>query len=111
MFTHRFGLDFTYKQKYSVRVGAYYDNSPVKDGFVSPELPDATQLAYTGGLSYKINDMISVDFSYIRQSAQRESSLESANFTAKYNRKVNVYGIGVNLKFGAKPKETAPSIN
>ncbi len=109
--THRFGLDFTYKEKYSIRVGAYYDNSPVKDGYLSPELPDVTQLAYTGGLSYKINDMISVDFSYIRQSAEREASLESANFTAKYNRKVNVYGIGVNLKFGGKAKETAPSIN
>lgn len=111
VFTHRFGLDFTYAEKYSVRVGAYYDNSPVKDGYLSPELPDATQLAYTGGLSYKVNDMISVDFSYIRQSAERESSLESANFTAKYNRKVNVYGIGVNLKFGGKAKESAPSID
>lgn len=115
--THRFGLDFTYKQKYSVRAGAYYDNSPVKDGYVSPELPDITQLAYTAGLSYKVNDMISVDLSYIRQSAQRESALTDAGFTAKYNRKVNVYGIGVNIKLGAGTKQpkvedtTAPSMN
>lgn len=113
--THRFGLDFTYKQKYSARIGAYYDNSPVKDGYVSPELPDMTQLAYTAGLSYKVNDMISVDFSYIRQSAERESDLESAGFTAKYNRKVNVYGIGVNIKLGANstPKldTETPSMN
>ena len=114
VFTHRFGLDFTYKQKYSVRVGAYYDNSPVKDGFVSPELPDMTQLAYTGGLSYKINDMISLDLSYIRQSATRESALTDAGFTAKYNRKVNVYGIGVNIKFGGgapKSETSAPAAN
>jgi long-chain fatty acid transport protein len=109
--THRFGLDFTYKQKYSVRVGAYYDNTPVKDGYVSPELPDATLLAYTAGLGYKVNDKFSVDLSYIRQSAERESSLESANFTAKYNRIVNVFGIGLNYNFSCKAKESAPSIN
>lgn len=109
--THRFGLDFTYKQKYSVRVGAYYDKTPIKDGFVSPELPDATQLAYTAGLGYKVNDKFSIDFSYIRQSARRESSLESAGFTAKYNRIVNVFGIGLNYNFSCKAKETAPSIN
>lgn len=110
--THRFGLDFTYKQKYSVRVGAYYDNTPVKDGYLSPELPDASLLAYTAGLGYKVNDKFSIDLSYIRQSAERESSLESANFTAKYNRIVNVFGIGLNYNFSCKAKETtAPSIN
>lgn len=114
--THRFGVDFTYKEKYSARVGAYYDNSPVKDGYVSPELPDMTQLAYTAGLAYKINDMITVDLSYIRQSAERESDLTDAGFSAKYRRKVNVYGIGVNIKLGgaSKPKvedTTAPSMN
>ncbi len=112
--THRFGLDFTYKQKYSIRAGAYYDNSPVKDGYVSPELPDMTQLAYTGGLSYKINDMISVDLSYIRQSATRESALDDAGFTAKYNRKVNVYGVGVNINLGggsSKSEAAVPAAN
>jgi long-chain fatty acid transport protein len=110
--THRFGLDFTYLEKYSVRAGAYYDNSPVKDGYLSPELPDATQLAFTAGLGYKVNDMISVDFGYIRQSSERESSLESANFTAKYRRKVNVFSIGVNIKFGAKKTpQTTESAN
>ena len=109
--THRLGLDFTYQQKYSVRAGLYYDTTPIKDGFVSPELPDATLVAYTAGLGYKVNDKFSIDFSYIRQSVTREASLESANFTAKYNRKVNVYGIGVNLKFGVKKKESAPSID
>jgi len=107
--THRLGVDFTYKQKYSVRAGLYYDTTPIKDGYVSPELPDATQTAYTAGLGYKVSDKVTIDFSYIRQSVIREASLESANFTAKYNRKVNVYGIGVNIKFGEK-KDSAPSI-
>lgn len=109
--SHRFGLEFTYKQKYSVRAGLYYDMTPIEDGYVSPELPDATQIAYTAGLGYKVNDMISIDFSYIRQSAQRESSLDEANFTAKYNRKVNVFGLALNVKLGGQKKEAEPTLN
>lgn len=104
--THRFGLDFTYKNKYSVRVGAYYDNSPIEDGYLSPELPDISQLAYTAGLSYNINEMISIDFSFIRQNAEREAALTDAGFSAKYHRIVNVYGLGVSMKLGKnKTKE------
>src|SRR5690606_24114076 len=109
--THRFGVDFTYQQKYSLRVGAYYDNSPIKDGYVSPELPDISQLAYTAGISYKINEMISLDLSYIRQNAERESALVDAGFTAKYKRIVNVYGIGVNVKFGKNKSKEVETTN
>lgn len=100
--THRFGLDVTYKNKYSVRGGIYYDNSPTKDGFVSPELPDMTQTVYTAGLGYKVNDKLSFDFSFIRQNEERRDLLLDANFDATYKRKVNVYGLSLNLKFGAK---------
>ncbi len=96
---------------YSVRVGAYYDKTPMKDGFVSPHLPGITQLAYTFGLGYKVNDMLSVDFAYIRQDAERETGLDVAGFDAKYHRIVNVYSIGFNLKFGGKTSQSAPSID
>ena len=109
--THRIGLDFTYKNKYSIRAGLYIDNTPMKDGYVSPELPGMSQTAYTAGLGYKVNEMFSVDFAYIRQNADRETSLDSANFSAKYKRIVNVYGLALNFKFGGKPEESTPSIN
>ena len=105
--THRFGLDFTYKNKYSVRAGTYYDNTPMKDNRVSPHLPGITQLAYTFGLGYKVSDKVTVDFAYIHQDAERTASLEGTGFTADYKRVVNVYTIGVNLKFGAKAKKAA----
>ena len=69
--THRIGLDFTYKDKYSIRAGLYQDNTPMKDNLISPHLPGVTQVAYTAGLGYSINDKFSVDFSYIRQNASR----------------------------------------
>ncbi len=129
--THRFGFDFTYKNKYSARVGLYYDNTPMKDNLISPHLPGVTQVAYTAGLGYIINDKISVDFSYIRQNASRDDVslsqykfedgnfvrnggdlIQTGDFKYKFNRKVNVYGLAVNIKFGGKTKkEETVSVN
>lgn len=113
--THRLGIDFTIMNKYSIRGGLYIDNTPMKDGFVSPELPGMTQTAYTAGVGYRINEMISIDLSYIRQNAEREADLTQAGFSAKYKRIVNVFGFAANIKIKGKQKETepapAPSIN
>lgn len=106
--THRIGADFTYKNKYSVRAGLYMDNTPMKDGFVSPELPGMTQTAYTAGLGYKVSENFSVDFSYIRQNADREATLDDANWTAKYKRIVNVFGLALNIKLGGAKKDDIP---
>ena len=113
VFTHRVGVDFTYKERCSVRAGLYYDNTPIKDGYVSPELPDVTHLGYTAGISYTINKTVSIDLSFLRQNAEREASLDAAGFTAKYRRKANVYSIGVNITLGGKDKSAAaaPSEN
>jgi len=119
--THRLGFDFTYKNKYSARVGLYADNTPMKQNLVSPHLPEVNQIAYTAGLGYQINDKISVDFAYIRQSVSSDDvslsqyKLEEGNFMKengeliqtgefnyKFNRKVNVYGLAVNIKLGGK---------
>lgn len=127
--THRLGFDFTYKEKYSARVGLYYDNTPMKDYLVSPHLPGVTQVAYTAGLGYKISDKFSVDFAYIRQNASRDDVslsqykiadgefvkengelVQTGEFKYKFNRKVNVYGIAVNIKIGAKAKEQTTTV-
>jgi long-chain fatty acid transport protein len=126
--THRLGLDFTYKNKYSVRAGLYYDNTPMKDNLISPHLPGVTQVAYTMGLGYKVSDKVSIDFGYIRQSASRDdaslsqydfsdgnfiknngSLSQTGEFKYKFNRKVNVYALAVNIKFGGVKKEEAPA--
>lgn len=127
--THRLGFDFTYKEKYSVRIGLYQDNTPMKDNLVSPHLPGVTQVAYTAGLGYKINKTVSVDFSYIRQSAGRDDvslaqykfedgnfvqqngeKIQTGDFAYKFNRKVNVYGLAVNIAFGGINKKETTSV-
>jgi long-chain fatty acid transport protein len=97
---HRFGVDFTYKEKYSFRVGAYYDQDPMQEDRVSPHLPGGDHLAYTLGLGYQLNKMIAIDFAYIRKDVESETSLVDANFSAKYKTIANIYSIGANIKLG-----------
>ena len=105
--THRFGVNVEYNEKLSVRGGIYIDETPIPDGYVSPELPDADQVAFTTGLGYKVNDNFMVDLSFIRQNSERESDLIDAGFSAKYRRIVNVYSIGINYRFSVVKKSSA----
>jgi long-chain fatty acid transport protein len=96
--THRIGLNLDINNKVSIRGGMYFDTTPIQDGYLSPELPDATHSAMTVGASWNITDMISVDLSFLRQNLEFEADLDAASFSAKYRRQINVVGLGVNIK-------------
>ncbi len=94
---HRFGVEYKIN-KLSFRVGGYHDQSPILDGFVSPELPDATHMAPTAGFGMEVSEKISFDISYLSQKYSREASLDDANFSAKYNRGVDVFSFSLTVK-------------
>lgn len=97
--TYRFGLEYSFKDMIYVRGGGYYDVTPIKDGYVSPELPDATQFVPTFGFGVKLPNNIAFDFAWIHQDAQRESSLDDAGFTAKYHRIADVFSFSLSYNF------------
>jgi long-chain fatty acid transport protein len=63
--TFRFGLQYDATKKITVRTGIYFDGSPVQDGYFAPETPRNDSTGYTTGLSYKINDKLSIDASFL----------------------------------------------
>jgi len=63
--TIRFGLQYEAHKKVTVRTGIYFDESPVQDGYFAPETPRNDSVGYTAGLSYKINDKLSIDASFL----------------------------------------------
>ncbi len=95
---HRFGFEY-HRGKLYYRVGGAYDQSPIPDGYVSPELPDATHFEPTAGLGMDVTEKIHVDVSYLSQNYSRTASLIDAGFSAKYNRRVSVFSIGASIKF------------
>lgn len=90
-YTHRIGAEVGYNEFLYLRGGITIDKSPIPDGYVSPELPDADNTSFSLGIGIQYN-VLQLDLSYIRQNVQRESSLIDAGFSAKYHRIVNVFG-------------------
>lgn len=97
--THRFGIEYALNEKFYFRAGGYYDISPIQDGFVSPELPDATQFVPTVGFGMQAGENFGFDVAWIHQDAERESDLTDAGFTAKYHRIADVITLTATIKF------------
>lgn len=97
--THRFGLEYGYKNMLFIRLGGYYDITPIQDGYVSPELPDATQFVPTAGVGVLINEKIGFDIAWIHQNAEREAALTAAGWNAKYHRIADVITFSASFKF------------
>jgi long-chain fatty acid transport protein len=63
-FALRTGAEYKYTNKLALRFGGGYAATPVKDGYVTPEVPDANRYYLTGGLGYKIAKRLDIDLSF-----------------------------------------------
>lgn len=97
-FAFRAGTEYKYTDKLALRVGGGYASTPVKDGYVTPEVPDANRYYLTGGLGYKVAKRLELDLSFefehlfTRSQTNIETQL-SGTF------KSNVYIPGISLSY------------
>lgn len=61
---YRLGAQFAATHRFDVRLGAYYDESPVKDDYLNPETPSMDKFGITAGLSFRPLEALSVDFAF-----------------------------------------------
>lgn len=93
----RIGLQYTMKEKIDLRAGFSTDKSPVQDGYLSPELPDADKNAISVGVGYRLNDKLSFDVAYVYESLkERQGINKEANFSGSYKTIINAFAIGIN---------------
>lgn len=87
-------------EKICLMVGGGWDPSPVRDGYVSPELPDADRAVFSGGFTIKplkrLTILGAVEYA---KTVKRSGSLEAENFKGKYQTTAFVPGLGVTLDF------------
>lgn len=93
--TQRIGVEVGYKKMYYLRLGGYYDITPIRDGYLSPELPDQTQFVPTAGFGLKLKDKMQFDVSWLHEYSTRTASLNDAGFTATYHRAATVVSLGL----------------
>jgi long-chain fatty acid transport protein len=103
----RLGGQYLVNDKLAVRLGASYDMTPVKDGYLTPETPDADRVIGTAGLSYQVSEKFGVDASFLFQAllkrTQTQSDLLNNGTTDRiagtYRTNAYVPGIGLHYKF------------
>lgn len=63
--TYRLGVQYKATNKFTVRGGYYFDESPVQDGYFAPETPRNDSNGYTAGLTYQITEKLGIDMSLL----------------------------------------------
>jgi long-chain fatty acid transport protein len=99
-FIFRTGLQYQLSEMFCLRAGAYYDQSPVKDGYLTPETPDSDKIGISTGFSFALKKWLYVDASllYIEGLKRTDTNLET-QFEATYKTKAVIPGINVGIKF------------
>jgi len=103
----RLGGQYKVSDKFTVRAGGFYDFACVRDGYVTPETPDANRVGLTAGFTYQFGEHFGVDGSFLfedfQQRSQSQTQLAEQNTTDRvagtYKTTISVPGIGVYFKF------------
>ncbi len=86
----RFGVNYSYSDKISLRAGYVYDQTPQPVESVSPMLPDNDRNDYSFGIGYKMNNMqfdlgyMLVDFG-TRSTVENNIGLNHYGFNGEYS--------------------------
>jgi long-chain fatty acid transport protein len=103
----RGGAQYKVDEKLTVRVGASYDMTAVKDGYVGPETPDANRIIGTAGVSYQLSEKFGIDASFLfedflKRNQTQQDLLDNGTtdrVAGTYKTQVYVPGIGLHYKF------------
>lgn len=97
-FALRGGAEYKSTEKLALRFGGGYASTPVSEGYVTPEVPDANRYYLTAGLGYKVGRHFDLDlsFEYEHLGARKSTNIES-QLSGTY--RSDVYIPGVSLSY------------
>ncbi|HEY8399904.1 MAG TPA: outer membrane protein transport protein [Cytophagaceae bacterium] len=96
----RLGAQYKASDKFYIRGGVYFDESPVQDQFLNPETPDANRIGLSAGLSFFPTERLSIDASFLfTRTSEREGSYSPANFSGIYQTNAYIPGLGLTYNF------------
>ncbi|MDX2245195.1 MAG: outer membrane protein transport protein [Bacteroidia bacterium] len=98
--TFRIGGEYQINPRIRFRGGVYYDQSPVPEGFVSPELPDADRIGLSIGTGINLAERLFFDLSWLYEfTGERTAIFDEAVFGGTYKTSTNIAGIGIRYDF------------
>ncbi len=98
--TLRLGAQYMFNEKITGRAGFYYDPSPVRKNFFSPETPSMHNLGFTLGGSIQATKRLGIDCSLlIINGLERYVGYEKDNFFGDFRSFAISPGIGITYSF------------
>lgn len=100
-YIYRLGAEYAATDNLTVRAGAYYDSTPVQDGYLTPETPDSDSRGLSAGITYAFSDKFSVDgsFLYINKKERTDTGEFSGGVAGTFKSIAYIPGIGLNYNF------------
>ena len=100
-YIYRLGFQYAVSEAFTLRAGGYYDQSPVQDGYLTPETPDADARGLSGGLGYRFGENFQVDasFLYINKKERTDLSDKSGGIPGTYKAVAYIPGLALSYKF------------
>lgn len=100
-FAVRVGAEYQVNDMYAVRAGYVFDQSPIPDDTLGPELPtgDRHGIAVGGGVTWR---QMNIDFCYTHifvEDRTVETSLRDSYVLGDYESSANIFGISVGYAF------------
>lgn len=100
-FAVRVGGHYRYSAKIALLAGVAFEQTPVNEGDLSPQFPDADRFVFSGGATYKVRESLSLQaalrFENMRERRQMENFTGQLNGT--YKSITYSAGIGINYSF------------
>ncbi len=102
----RAGFQYDASRRVSVRAGAFFDQTPVQNGYVNPELPDNDKVGISMGGTYWLEDRISIDFSLLYEDVIKRRDINTeTQLSGTYKTKVIIPGVGISYLINKKVKK------
>ena len=98
-FSYRVGAQYALTGKLDARAGIKYLTTPVKDGYVSPDVPDASHFNYSVGFGYKFNTHFAADMSLTIQNMERTDTSIESQMNGTYKTSIVMPGVSINYNF------------
>lgn len=97
-FAFRGGAQYQIDSHFAARLGLAYGITPVQNGYVTPETPDANRVNYTAGLGYQTKHL-KIDASFLFTHLKRTDTNTETNLSGTFKTNVIAPGISIGYKF------------
>ena len=104
-FILRLGGEYQLNNNLSILAGIYYDKSPVKAEYMSPQLPEGNRLGFSVGVGYHISNQLLLSGSYLYIHSSETTVTNSTqmlgplHFNGVYNSSANLGSLTLSYSF------------